>query len=397
LPLSRQLVDLRLQLRAPPSPPRDPASPAKLPSQLAERDRQLGGVRVNWPLAGGNVVRRHRDPRHGLRGHLIKASFTRGSLAPPSAELPVASGLCHGFASDRTPEHALRLRGTFSDVTLHEAIVEVLRAHGGGWMDRDEIAAEIAGRDLYRRADGAPPPSDQIRLRARKPEYQHLFECSDTACNRVRLRPGATPRRSPARRQSSRRKAGDASPTRPRSRPVPSRQAGPNAAQAARLARARRDRAARRFRPETVKLLLVAEAPPASLDRYFYFPDVRAHDSLFRHVASELLKREPSRENKAELLGLLRDAGVFLIDLKLDPADGSALAGHVPSLLRRVRRLQPEKIILIKATVHDAAFGPLRDAGFPVVDVRVPFPGSGQQARFREAFRAARRKRPRGT
>ena len=141
----------------------------------------------------------------------------------------------------------------------------------------------------------------------------------------------------------------------------------------------------------------MAEAPPASLDRYFYFTDVRAHDSLFRHVASEILRREPSRENKAEFLGLLRDAGVFLIDLKLDPTDGSALAGHVPSLIRRVRRLQPHKIILIKATVYDAAYRPLRDAGFPVADVRVPFPGSGQQARFREAFRTARRKRPPGT
>jgi hypothetical protein len=42
-----------------------------------------------------------------------------------------------------------------------------------------------------------------------------------------------------------------------------------DAGQAARLARQRRYRAARRFRPETVRLLLVAEAPPASLDRYF--------------------------------------------------------------------------------------------------------------------------------
>jgi hypothetical protein len=127
------------------------------------------------------------------------------------------------------------------------------------------------------------------------------------------------------------------------------------------------------------------------------FTDVRSHDSLFRHVVSEILRREPSRENKAELLGLLRDAGVFLIDLKLDRTDGSPLASHVPSLIRRVRRLQPHKIILIKATVYDAAYRPLRDAGFPVVDVRVPFPGSGQQARFREAFRTARRKRPRET
>ena len=33
----------------------------------------------------------------------------------------------------------------------NEAIIEVLGAHGGGWMDRDEIAAEIARRNLYRR------------------------------------------------------------------------------------------------------------------------------------------------------------------------------------------------------------------------------------------------------
>lgn len=160
-----------------------------------------------------------------------------------------------------------------------------------------------------------------------------------------------------------------------------------------RRARQRRARAARRFKPEPVKLLIVAEAPPASLDRYFYIPDVRAHDSLFRHVAAAILECEPTRENKLELLGRLRNLGVFLVDLKLDPVDGSPLETHVPSLLRRLRRLEPAKIILVKAAVHDAAHAPLRDAGLPVVAERVPFPGSGQQARFREAFRRALRER----
>lgn len=160
-------------------------------------------------------------------------------------------------------------------------------------------------------------------------------------------------------------------------------------------ARRRRYRAARRFKPERVKLLLVAETPPASPDRYFYFTDVREHDSLFRNVARELLRKEPTREKKAELLGLLQEKGVYLVDLKLDPTDGAPLATHVPSLLRRVRRLDPDKIILIKTSVYDDVFSRLRDAGFPVVDERVPFPGTGQQARFREAFRRARRKRPR--
>jgi hypothetical protein len=38
-----------------------------------------------------------------------------------------------------------------------------------------------------------------------------------------------------------------------------------------------------------VELLLVAEAPPSALDRYFYFEDVPVQDSLFRYVARAIL------------------------------------------------------------------------------------------------------------
>ena len=148
----------------------------------------------------------------------------------------------------------------------------------------------------------------------------------------------------------------------------------------------RRASAAPRYRPATIKLLLVAEAPPSALDRYFYFHDVDTHDSLFRHVARSILHVEPTRANKAELLEQLKDRGVFLIDLKEDPVDGTPLTNHVPGLLERIRRLHPEMIILIKATVHDAAYRALVEAGLPVVPERVPFPGSGQQRRFEEAF-----------
>jgi hypothetical protein len=151
-------------------------------------------------------------------------------------------------------------------------------------------------------------------------------------------------------------------------------------------ARLRRSRAAAKYRPRNVELLLVAEAPPAALDRYFYFEEVREHDSLFRYVAKATLGADPTRDNKAELLARLRDRGVFLIDLKLDPVDGSALSDHVAELIRRVEEIGPSKIVLIKAGVFDAAYRPLAEAGFPVVDERVPFPGSGQQRRFEEAF-----------
>lgn len=171
--------------------------------------------------------------------------------------------------------------------------------------------------------------------------------------------------------------------------------AGPSAAEQ-RRARERRRRAARKYQPERIKLLLVAEAPPSALDRYFYFPDVTEQDSLFRYVARGVLKAEPTRANKAELLGRLRDRGIFLIDLIQNPIDASRHADHVCALLRRAEKLEPEKIILIKAPVYDAAFKPLRHADLPVIDERVPFPGRGQQRRFEEAFaRALKRKAPR--
>ncbi len=161
----------------------------------------------------------------------------------------------------------------------------------------------------------------------------------------------------------------------------------------ARAARRRRERWARRFRPAEIDLLVVAEAPPSELDRYFYFPDVTARDSLFRELAALTVKRAPTRENKPELLAALCGAGVFLVDLSLEPIErGEDLSPYVPGLVRRVRRLAPRCVILVKATVYDAAFEALRSAGLPVVNERIPFPGTGQQANFHVAFARALRK-----
>jgi hypothetical protein len=213
-------------------------------------------------------------------------------------------------------------------------------------------------------------------LRARK--YDHLFEGSDRAYTRIRLRADAAPSPATQARQ------GKSTPKTTRRR----------AASPHDEARRRRDRAARKYKPARVKLLLIAEAPPTARDRYFYFDKVREQDSLFRYVARSILGIEPSRENKPYLLASLRDRAVFLIDLRQEPVDGTPLSDYVPDLVRRAKRLQPEKIILIKATVYDAAFSALRDADLPVVDERVPFPGSGQQRRFEAAFSRALRRRP---
>lgn len=156
----------------------------------------------------------------------------------------------------------------------------------------------------------------------------------------------------------------------------------------------RRLAAAARFRPERLRLLLVAEAPPCDTDRYFYFEDVDRHDWLFRYVWEGLTGEKPERSMKADHLAALRDAGVFLIDLhegNVSSPSLTVLSACVPGLVERCRALRPEAIILIKSIVHDAAFGALRTAGLPVIDERIPFPASGQQKRFLEGFRSATR------
>ena len=112
-----------------------------------------------------------------------------------------------------------------------------------------------------------------------------------------------------------------------------------------------RDAAARKYLPERVDLLLVAEAPPAADDRYFYFEHVHSHDWLFLGVAEVLLGDKPGRATKASTLAELKNRGTFLIDLKLDPADSSDLAMHVPDLVARCAALRPRRIVLIKAPI----------------------------------------------
>jgi hypothetical protein len=150
--------------------------------------------------------------------------------------------------------------------------------------------------------------------------------------------------------------------------------------------RARRQRAAEKYKPDEIRILLVAEAPPTANDRYFYFEDVASHDWLFLGVVEVLLNYKSGRLEKQACLKKLQEIGIFLIDLKLDPVDGSPLQAYVPNLVARCRELASEKIILIKATVYDAAYIPLKSAGLPVVNKRVYFPSTGRQSEFREQF-----------
>lgn len=152
---------------------------------------------------------------------------------------------------------------------------------------------------------------------------------------------------------------------------------------------AARQAAAAKYKPAKVNLLLVAEAPPCAIDRYFYFEDVARHDWLFRYVYEGLTNTKPDRAQKATHLAHLREMGVFMIDLHEDNISQPSLAAlrpKVPGLVERCRALKPRHIALIKSTVYDAAYEPLKAAGLPVIDERLPFPASGQQVKFLHGF-----------
>ncbi|MGH8924039.1 MAG: hypothetical protein ACRDWA_05285 [Acidimicrobiia bacterium] len=82
---------------------------------------------------------------------------------------------------------------------------------------------------------------------------------------------------------------------------------------------------------------------------------------------------------------------MWLIDLAEDPVPDRAhksayLSEWVDSLVKRCRKVHPRRVVLLASSVYDAAYQPLQDAGVPVVDIRIPFPGSGRQKEFRAGF-----------
>ena len=161
-------------------------------------------------------------------------------------------------------------------------------------------------------------------------------------------------------------------------------------------ARQARHEAAERYKPEAVDLLIVAEAPPSALDRYFYFEDVTEQDSLFRYVARGVLGAEPTRANKAELLARLKERRVFLVDLKPEPVDGTPLADSVPELIERCRprapRHRPRQSNGLRHCVlaYEAGGPAVRQRADPVPGQRTADSRGGSRRHSRAPFRLRR-------
>ena len=57
-------------------------------------------------------------------------------------------------------------------------------------------------------------------------------------------------------------------------------------------------------------------------------------------------------------------------------------------MTKEIARIAPDRIVLVKASVHEALFALLTQLGLPVVnETALPFPSSGQQKRFHTELR----------
>jgi hypothetical protein len=139
-----------------------------------------------------------------------------------------------------------------------------------------------------------------------------------------------------------------------------------------------------RFTPSPVKLFIVGESPPQS-GKYFY--DVEP-------LYLELLRAFdiPPGPTKREGLKAFQARGLLLLDATYEPVDGMKLRERnaiirrdFEQLVARLDRTVP--VVLIKVNICAVLESLLVDRNFNVLDcgARIPFPGYGNQPRFRRA------------
>ena len=154
-----------------------------------------------------------------------------------------------------------------------------------------------------------------------------------------------------------------------------------------------------KYKPNNVKCLFIAEAPPDSVKRFFYYEDVKKADYLFLGIIDVLypdlktsfLSLRRSKEKKKEILNKLKSDGFYLLDLLNEPM-GSFTGDLNEAALVLVNKIEKEfdkniPIILTKVNVFDLLYNKLVKVGFTNVSKeRLQFPSTGGQSNFRNGF-----------
>ena len=157
-----------------------------------------------------------------------------------------------------------------------------------------------------------------------------------------------------------------------------------------------RQQAIQQYRPEQVRILFVAESPPSAPERHFYFEHVTRADTLWIELTRALYpatfgETRVERPRKGAWLQTFQQDGYWLIEAVPDPIDKKRkevqIAEHTGYVLDLLHAAQPEHVVLIAAPVWKILQDPVREAGFSLPQtLAIPFPGRGQQRRFRDAM-----------
>lgn len=164
------------------------------------------------------------------------------------------------------------------------------------------------------------------------------------------------------------------------------------------------------YKPDHIKLLLIAESPPPAPEiggsRHFYrATPVRRDDRLFVNTIKALypeasaLTEAQIEPNKEMWLRRFQADGRYMIEaLEVSQRHSitkeqrqAKIRAALPRLIERVRHLAEAdtKIILIKSNVFEVAAEPLREAGFTVLNRElVDYPGRFNQRDYREKLAA---------
>ena len=148
-----------------------------------------------------------------------------------------------------------------------------------------------------------------------------------------------------------------------------------------------------KYKPENIRAIFILESPPKS-GKYFYDPEGEVSDPLFKSMM-EIIGCKPS--DKSSGLAEFAKKGFFIVDASYTPVnhykEGKDRDERImiwrASFLKDLLSLSPDKntpLILVKANICRLLETPLKKEGFKVANegVVIPFPGTGQQGKFRK-------------
>jgi hypothetical protein len=140
------------------------------------------------------------------------------------------------------------------------------------------------------------------------------------------------------------------------------------------------------YRPQCIATLFVGESPPAS-GKFFYY----GNTALARNMEAAMLAA--GLGGNGNFLDRFKEQGWYLDDLVLQPVDRLQRSERrrkwreaQDSLADRIKVYKPRAIVSLLLAIKDTVEAATKTAGNDAQLFAVPFPGNGQQARFREVM-----------